>query len=274
MSRYTLLPDGNTPDSPRFEMKVHSPESDEASAPVEEERPSGWTAHRQRSLGLVALAAVALVASLTSASGVRDPSTRPDGVLAKFECNPFDHLGRLQVDLTNLSGNVWAPWDAHCAPSTYLNSIARDSTTQKHLEWLVDRTILLQGDSIDRNHLGDFCDFVGGRQFNVGTDHPALPPPHRTPHTPVLGPDGKETTESIEAYRLRRENEDRWEARGEQWTQMANPWVCDIQAYGATLINVFTWGLQPDEVLFGEEPWYHPPGTTVHADSLRRVTLC
>ncbi|KAM0750730.1 hypothetical protein T439DRAFT_238448 [Meredithblackwellia eburnea MCA 4105] len=149
-------------------------------------------------------------------------------------------------------------------------------------EFLYNRTILLQGgflflsqpreksvslttllsnptgDSMERLHLIDFCNFLGGNLSNIDPHHPASPPTYRKPMPTILGADGKETTASIEAKQARRAAEDMWDDRPNSWFY-TRPWVCDLKEYNTTMINVFTWGMQDMEDAFQTEEFFHGP---------------
>lgn len=206
-------------------------------------------------------------------------STPPTG---EFHCNPFASNGRLHVDLSAPSSTLWTPFDTSCAPSAYLSSLYRpeDDTSalipphttdaastngRVFLPWLLNRTVVIHGDSIDRFHLKDFCTLVQGRLFLVTPSHPASPPPYVKPHDIELDADGKESAESVEREEKRREKEAFWEGRPVDGQELTNPWVCDVEEYGATLVSVFTWGLEGAEQFFETERWYHGPGEFVRA---------
>lgn len=198
--------------------------------------------------------------------------------------NPFEEKGRLIVDLEVPIRNRWVPYDKTCKPSTYLNSLWRvenDDTplipvndpslaeelrlksvggNREFLPWLMNRTIVIHGDSIDRFHLKDFCSLVNGRLFVVSPDHPASPPPYHRSHVKQLGTNSKETKQSKAEQKARAEKERAWDARPMDGIELTNPWVCDIEEYGTTLVSVFTWGLEGAEEFFGSERWYYPPG--------------
>lgn len=96
------------------------------------------------------------------------------------------------------------------------------------------------GDSMERLHVTDFCNFVGGNLTNIDPHHPASPDVYRLPMANHLGLDGIETSESKQLRRDRWSLEDEWDDRPESWF-FTRPWVCDVEEYGATIINVFTW---------------------------------
>ncbi|GAA6016278.1 hypothetical protein JCM10207_000455 [Rhodosporidiobolus poonsookiae] len=211
-------------------------------------------------------------------------------VPSEWTCNPFKEPGRLFVDTENKFGNVWRPYEDECQPSQLMQGViksiadaksnpgsfhrrvgplrshdttvpretAEDGTT--FFPWLVNATILLQGDSMERLHLSDFCDLVGGQLHNISPKHPGSPPVYRKPMPTVLGPDGQETAESIKAKEERIKLEDEWEAREKSW-YFTRPWVCDIAPYNATVINTFLWGMEDMEEAYQSEDFYHGPST-------------
>jgi hypothetical protein len=93
---------------------------------------------------------------------------------------------------------------------------------------------------MERLHLSDFCDFVGGEATNINPNHTAAAPIYRKPMPTILGTDGKETEASVRAKEERIALEDSWEARTNSWF-FTRPWVCDIKEYNATIINTFLW---------------------------------
>lgn len=188
--------------------------------------------------------------------GWRSSSRRPvSNDDREWACNPFEQNGRLVVDGAD---TTWVPFDDRCPPSNLMKSLYRapgDDTplipdplkspsTRQFLPWFRNRTVVLHGDSIDRFHLKDFCEFVGGRLELVTPEHAASPALWKKP--------------GADAHR--REQEDRWAARPREGWELTNPWVCDVPEYGTTLVNVFTWGLEGAEEFFEMERWYYPPG--------------
>ncbi|GAA5986110.1 hypothetical protein JCM11641_004714 [Rhodosporidiobolus odoratus] len=206
-----------------------------------------------------------------------------------WSCNPFKEPGRLFVDTENKFNNAWRPYEEDCEPSRLVQGVVRsiaaaksepaafrnrgplrshDTTVRQEVDedgspfypWLVNATILLQGDSMERLHLSDFCDLIGGQLHNINPKHPASPPIYRKSLPTVLGPDGQETAESINAKAARRQLEDEWEGREKSWF-FTRPWVCDIEAYNATVINTFLWGMEDMEDAYQSEDFYHGPST-------------
>lgn len=164
----------------------------------------------------------------------------------EWSCNPFEANGRLQYDPDVQENNVWVPFDSRCKPSNMMSDLASShgKRSATALPWFANRTIVIHSDSIDRYHLRDFCDFVGGKLTNINPEHPASPPMYRDPA----------------ADAERRKLEDQWSKRPTEGWELTTPWVCDVQRYGATLVNVFTFGLEGAESFFQSERWYYPPG--------------
>ncbi|KPV75034.1 uncharacterized protein RHOBADRAFT_53936 [Rhodotorula graminis WP1] len=214
------------------------------------------------------------------ASSWRTAATRPQSEADReWTCNPFEANGRLHVDLADPRKTVWTPFDSRCAPSNLLAALYRppgdleplipphaldggdrDAKTasksgREFLPWFRNRTVVLQGDSIDRFHLKDFCEFVGGRLELVTVDHPACPPPYLV----------------ADADSERREWEQKWANRPDDGQALTQPWVCDIEEYGTTIVNVFTWGLEGAEDFFRTERWYYPPSRWI--DRTEAVTV-
>lgn len=213
-------------------------------------------------------------------------SLNAQGFYDEFACNPFASTGRLHVDEQQPTSNIWTPYDRRCRPSNYLAKLYRSegdnlplvpargdrSSQREFLPWLMNKTIVIHGDSIDRFHLKDFCSMVGGKLTLITPEHPASPKPYRqTGDNIEVDMNGQETQASKDRRHTRVQKEQFWEGRPKEGWELTNPWVCDIEEYGATLINVFTWGLQGAEEFFETERWYHPPGqSTIARRSARR----
>ncbi|KDE05354.1 hypothetical protein MVLG_04268 [Microbotryum lychnidis-dioicae p1A1 Lamole] len=194
----------------------------------------------------------------------------------EWKCNPFKELGSLHVDVQKDVNNAWVPFDEDCEPSTLMkdlldhlaikrsriNSWQKKPVIEEPFPWLINATVILHGDSMDRLHNNDWCGFVGGNKINVDPDHPWSPPIVRKEMPTMLGDDGKETQDYIDAKVARAQSEDQWGSRkGDNWFQ-TRPWVCDLQEYNATVVNVFTWGvLQDMEAVYAGENFFHSPST-------------
>lgn len=93
---------------------------------------------------------------------------------------------------------------------------------------------------MERLHLTDFCNLIGGNLTNINPTHPASPPVFRRPPPTILNSNGVETAASIIAKEARIALENTWDSRQASWFY-TRPWVCDISEYNATLVSVFTW---------------------------------
>ena len=249
----------------------------------------GWTARREKRpyLYLLAGGAFLVIGGLFVRSGANPasplsyspsvsgiPTEIASGGTKLAECNPFSSPGRLLVDTVTPTNNLWKPYSPECVGSSFLKALYRgendsgpripvaggENGTREYLPWLRDKTVVIHGDSIDRFHLKDFCELVKGRLFLVSTDHPASPAAYRLPHIQELDAVGQETARSRKAKELRESYEEIWNNRPAGGQELTNPWVCDVEEYGFTLINVFTFGLEGAENFFGSERWYHGPG--------------
>lgn len=83
-------------------------------------------------------------------------------------CNPYTQHGVLNVSLETPSENVWQPVAAPdgCEAVDYmtlLQDVVRTGDVDGALEFARGRTIAILGDSVDRDHVTDFCQLVGAR---------------------------------------------------------------------------------------------------------------
>ncbi|BGP49632.1 hypothetical protein JCM10450v2_005533 [Rhodotorula kratochvilovae] len=221
-------------------------------------------------------------------------------VPSEWSCNPFKEPGRLTVDLKDPAKNVWRPYEEACPPSRMMGGLnksvealqkkpnaarhrgpsrSHDTTLRQFrgegeapfFPWFENATILLLGDSMERLHLADFCDLIGGNATNINPEHPASAPTYRKPLPTILGEDGQETEASIQAKAERRRLEDQWEnERKDSWFY-TRPWMCDIPEYNATIVSTFMWGLEDMEEVFSTEDFYHGPPTWLQR--FRHITL-
>lgn len=83
---------------------------------------------------------------------------------AKLRCNPYHRLGHLHVNTSVPAENRWEPFDSSkCTPEDYLSAIVSPaSSVPVNLDFARNKTILLIGDSVDRDHNLHFCIAVKG----------------------------------------------------------------------------------------------------------------
>ncbi|BGP53177.1 hypothetical protein JCM8202_003693 [Rhodotorula sphaerocarpa] len=222
-------------------------------------------------------------------------------VPSEWKCNPFKEAGRLHVDTENKFHNIWRPYDEDCSASQLFQGLIRNVNRTREREaasrsarsgplraqdatmpwsdrsaqglqypWLVNATVLLVGDSMERLHLNDFCDFVGGEAINVNPLHIASPAPFHKSLQPVYDSTGAETPASQQARQDRQRIEREWEEREGSWFY-TRPWVCNVQEYNFTMINTFTCGMEDMEQMFQSEDFYHGPATWL--ERFHHITL-
>ncbi|BGP57807.1 hypothetical protein JCM8202v2_005454 [Rhodotorula sphaerocarpa] len=134
----------------------------------------------------------------------------------------------------------WVPYSSTCEPATdWLALIANRDVDS--LSWLANRTILILGDSVDRNGLHHFAEMLGLPRYCVPYDD--------------FGKKGQVPA---------------------GWDERGIPWVIEIPWTNTYFTNGFMYGLD-DEDNFRQQPDWHPPGKAedridqlfkVHTDQL------
>lgn len=128
------------------------------------------------------------------------------------------------------------------------------------------------GDSIERLHINDFCDLVGGTLHNIDPNHPASPPLYHKPLPTLLDSRGTETAASLAAKAARAELELNWQQNKQASWPYTRPWVCDLgPKYNATVVSVFAWGMEDYEEIYQSEDFFHGPSTWI--DRFEHITL-
>ncbi|ORY41111.1 hypothetical protein BCR35DRAFT_311378 [Leucosporidium creatinivorum] len=163
----------------------------------------------------------------------------PDPTLDAL-CDPFAEPGFLHYDPDQPKAAKWIPYSPSCEPAPdWLAAFAAQDKEQ--LSFLANRTILVLGDSVDRNGLEHLAVMLG---------LPRYPVPYDDFSKKGFVPPG-------------------WDERG-------IPWVVEVPWLGTTFTNGFMYGLD-DEDNFRQQPDWHPPGQAeervdklfkVHTDQL------
>lgn len=104
---------------------------------------------------------------------------------SKLACDPYSSFGTLQVDLTDADRNQWMPTDPKCQPPHFLAKLREIASHQRHhtaysrtsvspadFDWLQNKTVLLIGDSISREHVENFCQLMGEESEIIRPSHP------------------------------------------------------------------------------------------------------
>ncbi|GAA6022874.1 hypothetical protein JCM11491_007027 [Sporobolomyces phaffii] len=211
-------------------------------------------------LGSVTLAFIFLLSHVVPSS----TNTRATTLLsrirmaAKGSCDPYASFGTLQVDPNDADRNRWIPFDPTCQPPNFLAKLrarALDPSSNAHpteFAWLHNKTALLIGDSISREHVENFCQLMGEESEVVRPNHrwAAGPAPMRAP---------VKASHSIERpHRLN--------GRGYRVVRDASrPRVCYIPKFDFLLISVMHFGLdQEDYWRDSRMPQYSSPGMFEH----------
>ena len=173
-----------------------------------------------------------------------DPSHAPN---RRTICDPYAEYGVLNVSLETPRENVWQPVAAEpeCQPTNWVEMIAqaeRSRANDPRLDHLRHRTVVVYGDSIDRDHVEDVCAFVGGRHEMIHDQHPLSPP---YPQGEELPPPG---------YQNPITGERTWLQNGQ-----SRPWICHIPQLDTRIINVFHFGFQDISEFLLSSPHYYPP---------------
>ncbi|BGP51739.1 hypothetical protein JCM10450v2_007689 [Rhodotorula kratochvilovae] len=202
---------------------------------------------RYRLLERVAIAVLALLVVLLAVEP-RSPSTVVEagkklvGLAEEEECDPYDLPGVLRFDYENHTANFWEPALSSCKARDYMNPLAFNDDEVPELEFMRGRVVMYFGDSVDRFALQHFCNFLGGQAESITRGHPLMPP---LPKGREHAPDG---------YRSYRNTTD-WPA-----SEMGVPHLCRVQKYDFHLLNVFQFGLFPEDESVMKQHHFLPPG--------------
>ncbi|GAA5939395.1 uncharacterized protein JCM15063_004510 [Sporobolomyces koalae] len=176
----------------------------------------------------------------------------------KASCEPYSAFGTLQVDPHDADRNRWVPFDRTCQPPNFLAKLRdfalHDSprVDPSAFSWLHNKTALLIGDSISREHVENFCQLMGEESEVVRPNHrwAAGPSPMRAP---------VKASHSIERPQ-------RLNSRGYRVVRDASrPRICYIPKLDFLLVSVFHFGLdQEDYWRESRMPQYSSPGMFEH----------
>src|SRR6202035_6181226 len=74
---------------------------------------------------------------------------------SQYGCNdPYLEPGYLNTNNLSIAENYWTPFSNECPRAPHF---LQDVIDRKPLPWLKSRTLLMIGDSVDRNNLNFFC---------------------------------------------------------------------------------------------------------------------
>lgn len=176
--------------------------------------------------------------------------------------DPYYQFGSLHVDLTRREENNWVPFNKQCQPPRLMASLAHMVGSDIDSDWspstspstLTDeyedvnfarnRTILVMGDSIARETVKYFCNFLGQDVVNLSDEHPWSP--FAEPEPDLNGGHNK--------HRKRAPRES------------SLPNVCYIPSIDLMIIQSFHFGMDT-ESFFAMKEQYNPPNN--YEDRLR-----
>lgn len=166
-------------------------------------------------------------------------------------CEPYSSFGTLNADTSDADANKWTPFDRSCSPPGFLKQLRAESTTTD-FSWLYNKTALVIGDSISREHVENFCNLMGEESEVVRSHHKYSPA-----STPVRGA-------SKPGHAL--DKPARLTSRGNRVVRDASlPRICYIPKYDFLLASVFHFGLdQEDYWRESRMPQYQSPGMFEH----------
>lgn len=113
-------------------------------------------------------------------------SSKASLLSSRATCNPYARQGKFEIDYAEPSNNVWLPAPSSgsgkkrsiasgdCAAAPQYMAHLRNADFAG-LEWMRNRTVLLIGDSIERDHVSLFCSLLG-REPEVVKGHHKLAP--------------------------------------------------------------------------------------------------
>jgi hypothetical protein len=99
--------------------------------------------------------------------GHHDPHQHPYLHPTEHQCqDPYLEAGYLTTNASEQSENFWTPFNSECPRAPHF---LQDVIDRKPLPWLQGRTLLMVGDSVDRNNLRFFCELAGSDNMRVAS---------------------------------------------------------------------------------------------------------
>ncbi|GAA5820675.1 hypothetical protein JCM11251_003107 [Rhodosporidiobolus azoricus] len=220
--------------------------------------PRPW--YTALALGSVTFTFMFLLSYLVPSSHPYQPSSIITRIRSsKTVCEPYSSFGTLQVDSNDADRNKWQPFDPNCQPPNFLASL-RELNLHPHPQhasfsdfaWLHNKTALIIGDSISREHVENFCQLMG-------EESEVVRPSHRWASTAAP------KRAATKAQHLL-ERPTRLNPRGFRVVRDASrPRVCYIPRFDFLLVSVFHFGLdQEDYWRDSHMPQYTAPGLFEH----------
>ncbi|KAI7936609.1 hypothetical protein MJO28_015508 [Puccinia striiformis f. sp. tritici] len=217
-------------------------------------------------------------------------------------CEPFNQAGYLNYDQDHILDNNWVPFNRKCPTISLLKPLVNDLSklhSQPNplsfaLPWLVNRTVVLIGDSIERFHARDFCDILSAtteppyheisengfspsksnqstpsRSFYVNSkDSPELKPPQY-----LFNPDDRDAVPSDWPSDQRQKYRDHHLEWADRDNIRTSPWICEVPSYGFRIVTLFTFGIEPYKSgsYYSDQDWFISPSSFI--DKLHHTLL-
>lgn len=143
--------------------------------------------------------------------------------------DPYLEPGYLSFSTQSTNRNYWTPFNAECPPAP---RYIQDVLDRRSLSWLQHKTVLIIGDSVDRNNVNFFCSLANSTNVRVTS--------MTNFNETVMGDTDLDPT-----------NRDPGD--------LSKPRICRIDEYDFEIINFFHFGLFETE-LWEEKRVYTPPG--------------
>ncbi|KAK4700443.1 hypothetical protein P7C70_g5803, partial [Phenoliferia sp. Uapishka_3] len=169
-------------------------------------------------------------------------------------CNPYTSPGALTTDPSEADRNQFIPFDTNCRAPSFLAKLRAEAPlhASSDFSWLQNKTVLLIGDSISREHVENFCTLMGLESEIVRKSHKYSPQPT------AVRPAGKAGHAIEKPARL--------SSRGFRVVRDASlPRICYVPKYDFLLASVFHFGLDQEDYWRGSRmPQYSSPGMFEH----------
>jgi hypothetical protein len=189
--------------------------------------------------------------------GLFSSSTRSP--FSKSTCNPYAVSGKFHVDYSEPSENFWEPTgEAGCIAPRYVQKLR--NADYEDLSFMQDKTIILFGDSIERDHVSHFCSLMGRDVEVIKGNH----------RLAVTSGDGALHDSARLEERKKKDRSSRIALKGMQESTL--PRICYIEELNFMVANLYHFGL--DEQDFWKNlDQFHPPGSVEERIQAHVVSL-
>lgn len=149
--------------------------------------------------------------------------------------------GSFHVDYSEPSNNYWEPSEKGCVAPRYVRQLREGD--YEELKWMQNKTMILFGDSIERDHVTLLCSILGREAEVIKGNHKLA----------VTG-GGSSTTER----RATKDRSRRIALKGMQESTL--PRVCYVEELNFMVANLYHFGLDEQDFWKSLDS-FHPPGS-------------